>query len=157
MPHHSFLKILFFVSQSYLKFLLPTPRIFKISLRHCNWPIRCLSKNSCVVKIRFNSRFSHDVTTAMLVPKTKKRWPCWCPDQILREFNSIIMQTLPFVFVEKHGCWSREWKPAIKTLSLARVWGIHSRISSSLAPSWRSWQKWKMYSDDQWLILFNVY
>ena len=33
--------------------------------------------------------------------------------QILREFNSIIMQTLPFVFVEKHGCWSREWKPAI--------------------------------------------
>ena len=23
------------------------------------------------------------------------------------------MQTLPFVFVEKHGCWSREWKPAI--------------------------------------------
>ena len=41
------------------------------------------------------------------------RPPCWCPDQILREFNSIIMQTLTFVFVEKHGCWSREWKPAI--------------------------------------------
>ena len=40
------------------------------------------------------------------------RPPCWCPDQIFREFNSIIMQTLPFVFVEKHGCWSREWKPA---------------------------------------------
>ena len=25
------------------------------------------------------------------------RPPCWCPDQILWEFNSIIMQTLPFV------------------------------------------------------------
>ena len=57
----------------------------------------------CSVQLIY-SRFSHDVTTAMLVPKTKKRRPCWCPDQILREFNSIIMQTLPFVFVEKHGC-----------------------------------------------------
>ena len=51
-----------------------------------------------------NSRFSHDVTTAMLVPLNKEKAAMLVPDQILREFNSIIMQTLPFVFVEKHGC-----------------------------------------------------
>ena len=37
-------------------------------------------------------------------PQTKKRRPCWCPDPILRELNSVIMQTFSFVFVEKYGC-----------------------------------------------------
>ena len=50
---------LFLVSQSYFKFSFPTPRIFKISLRHYNWPIRCLSKNSCcLAKIRFLKNIS---------------------------------------------------------------------------------------------------
>ena len=49
----------------------------------------------------------------MLVPLNKEKAAMLVLDQILRELNSIIMQTLPFVFVEKHACWSREWKPAI--------------------------------------------
>ena len=82
-------------------------------LPHCHGDLlhhnkdRVLFSNSCCFLWYHNianSRFSHDVTTAMLVPKTKKGRPCWCTDQILREFNSIIMETLPFVFVEKHGC-----------------------------------------------------
>ena len=49
-------------------------------------------------------------------PQRKKWRPCWCPDPILRELNSMIMQTLSFVFTEKHGCWSRECKTRIGTL-----------------------------------------
>ena len=37
-------------------FSFPTPRIFKISLRHYNSPIRFLSKNSWVAKIRFKKK-----------------------------------------------------------------------------------------------------
>ena len=48
-------------------------------------------------------------------PQTMKWRPCWCPDPILREFKAIIMLTSSFVFVEKHGCWSREWNPRIVT------------------------------------------
>ena len=44
-------------------------------------------------------------------PQTMKWRPCWCPDPILRELKAIIMLTSSFVFVEKHGCWSREWNP----------------------------------------------
>ena len=46
------------------------------------------------------------------------RRPCWCPDPILRELNSIIMQMLSLVFVEKYGCWSREWQPRICDIPL---------------------------------------
>ena len=46
-------KNLFLVSESYFKFSSPMLRIFKILLRHYNWPIRCLAKNSWVAKIRF--------------------------------------------------------------------------------------------------------
>ena len=31
------------------------------------------------------------------------RWPCWCPQLILRELSSIIMLEFPFVSVEKQG------------------------------------------------------
>ena len=34
-------------------------KLFKISLRDYNWPIRCLSKNSCVAKIRFFKKNYH--------------------------------------------------------------------------------------------------
>ena len=46
-------------------------------------------------------------------PQTMQWRPCWCPDPILRELKAIIMLTSSFVFVEKHGCWSREWNPRI--------------------------------------------
>ena len=32
------------------------------------------------------------------------RRPCWCPKQILWEFNSLLMQTPPFVPIHLHRC-----------------------------------------------------
>ena len=46
-------------------------------------------------------------------PKTMKRRPCWCPKPILWELNSFLMQTLSFVPINLHRCWSREWKHSI--------------------------------------------
>ena len=40
-----------------LKNLFGFAKLFKISLRDYNWPIRCLSKNSCVAKIRFKKNY----------------------------------------------------------------------------------------------------
>ena len=58
-------------------------------------------------------------------PKTMKRRPCWCPKLILWELNSFLMQTLSFVTMNLHRCWSREWKhsivPAFKSLWLLFV------------------------------------
>ena len=51
-------------------------------------------------------------------PKQRNGWHVKSTDQILREFNSIIMQTFSLVFVEKHGRWSREWKPTIYSLGI---------------------------------------
>ena len=45
--------------------------------------------------------------------KTIKRRPCWCTKQILWELNSFLMKTLPFVLINLHRCWSREWKRSI--------------------------------------------
>ena len=42
--------------------------------------------------------------------KTMKRRPCWSPRQILWELNTFLMQTLYFVSINLHRCWSREWK-----------------------------------------------
>ena len=47
------------------------------------------------------------------VLEQRNRRPCWCPQLILRELNSILMQTLSFVFMEKHVHWSHEWKRPI--------------------------------------------
>ena len=46
-------------------------------------------------------------------PKTMKRRPSWCPKPILWELNSFLMQTLSFVPINLHRCWSREWKHSI--------------------------------------------
>ena len=65
-------------------------------------------------------------------PQTMKWRPCWCPDPILRELKAIIMLTFPFVFVEKHGCWSREWNPRI-----VQNWSFeHYGACSLLVLSW---------------------
>ena len=45
--------------------------------------------------------------------KTIKRRPCWCPKLILWELNCFLMQTLSFVPINLHRCWSREWKRSI--------------------------------------------
>ena len=39
--------------------------------------------------------------------------PYWCPKTILWELNSFLMQTLPFVPINLHRCWPREWKHSI--------------------------------------------
>ena len=41
-------------------------------------------------------------------PKTMKRRPCWCPKPVLWELNSFLMQTLSFVSINLHRCWSCE-------------------------------------------------
>ena len=46
-------------------------------------------------------------------PKTMKRRPCWCPKRVLWELNSFLMETLYFVLINFHRCWSREWKQSI--------------------------------------------
>ena len=46
-------------------------------------------------------------------PKTMKWWPCGCPKPILWGLNSFLMQTLFFVPINLHRCWSREWKRCI--------------------------------------------
>ena len=48
-----------------------------------------------------------------LCPKTMKRRPCWCPKPVLWELTSFLMQTLSFVRINLHTCWSREWKHRI--------------------------------------------
>ena len=52
-------------------------------------------------------------------PKTMKRRPCWCPKPVLWELNSFLMQTLSFVPINLHRCWSRESKHSICT------WNLH--------------------------------
>ena len=51
--------------------------------------------------------FTHDVTAAILV-STMKRRPCSCPKPILQELNIFHIQTLSFVPINLHRCWSRE-------------------------------------------------
>ena len=48
------------------------------------------------------------------VPKQRKGRPCWCLQLLLRELNSILVQTFSFVLVEKHVNWTREWKHSVK-------------------------------------------
>ena len=57
-------------------------------------------------------------------PKTMKRRPCWCPKLILWELNSFLMQTLSFVPINLHRCWTREWKHSIPE----EKWGLRSWI-----------------------------
>ena len=47
--------------------------------------------------------FLRDVTAAMLVSPNNEMAANWCPDPILWEFSSIIVQTFSFVAVEKQG------------------------------------------------------
>ena len=41
-------------------------------------------------------------------PKTMKRRSCWRPKVVLWELNSFVMQTLSFVPINFHRCWSLE-------------------------------------------------
>ena len=43
------------------------------------------------------------------------RRPYWCPKPVLWELNSFLMQTLSFVPIDLHRCWSRECKRSIQS------------------------------------------
>ena len=45
-----------------------------------------------------------------------KRRPCWCSKPVLWTLNSFLMQTISFVPINLHRCWSREWKRSIQLL-----------------------------------------
>ena len=82
--------------------------------KHGKWRGKSWHVVTCRSRFRsLYSRFSNDVTAAMLELLNEETAAMLGPGQIPREFNSIIMQKFSFVFVEKHGCWSREWKPII--------------------------------------------
>ena len=45
--------------------------------------------------------------------KTMKRWPCWCTKMILWASDSFLMQTLFFVPINLHRCWSHDLNRSI--------------------------------------------
>ena len=45
--------------------------------------------------------------------KTMKRWPCWCTKTILWASDSFLMQTLFFVPINLHRCWSHDLNRSI--------------------------------------------
>ena len=67
-------------------------------------------------------------------PKTMKRRPYWCPKPVLWELNSFLMQTLSFVSINLHRCWSREWKHSIAFFR-SRCRCRRRILSSPLCPS----------------------
>ena len=87
--------------------------------------------------------FSHDVRAAILVSQ-KKPGPYWCPEPILWELNSFLMQTLSFVPINLHRCWPREWKHSTEILKYIGAflwdhldqdqWSEITRISRSNEP-----------------------
>ena len=48
-------------------------------------------ESRCVHTIYWYGVFSHDVTAAILCPKTMKRRPCWCYKPVLWKLNSFLM------------------------------------------------------------------
>ena len=70
---------------------------------------------------------------------TKERRPCWCPQVILWELNSILMQTLSFVFLYKQAHRSREWKHSIFLISYVETRRHCHRKTT--CQSWNCWNK----------------
>ena len=71
-----------------------------------------------------NSPTMHLTSISDPVSRTTSKWriecfqmtsrrPCWCPNPILWEMNSFLMQTLSFVAINLRTCWPREWKRSI--------------------------------------------
>ena len=66
-------------------------------------------------------------------PKTMKRRPCWCPKPILWELNSLLMQTLSFVPINLHRCWSRECKRSIGRLLNSLIeYSLNSTVNGNI-------------------------
>ena len=82
------------------------------SIKWSPW-IKCfdLLSNS----LYFYRVFSHDVTPAILVFQTMKWLPCWCPEPVLWELNSFLMQMPSFVAINLHRWWPCEWKRSYDT------------------------------------------
>ena len=73
------------------------------------------------------------------------RRPCWCPKPVLWELNFFLMQTLSFVPINLHRCWTREWKHSIGEKSKSerdnpeRYYGIKSHPIMALDGIWYQW------------------
>ena len=65
------------------------------------------------------------------------RRPCWCPKTILWELNSFLMQTLPFVPINLHRCWPREWKHYIANIGELSLMSLGDRTQV-----WTQRRKW---------------
>ena len=77
------------------------------------------------------------------------RRPYWCSKPVLWELNSFLMETLSFVSINLHRCWSREWKRSIVgccCMLLRKVWN-RSNFSANnsqhffcsvIAEAWRN-------------------
>ena len=118
----------------YLFILQPakTCRYFKFS-----WNATALSQSNC---INFSCSsiigcFHMTSRRPYLSPKTIKRRPCWCPKPIQWELNSLLTQTLSFVPINLHRCWSREWKHSI--LMVISDSGIRNTTLFASSASWK--------------------
>ena len=109
---------------------------------------RCRLRRRCFISSLVSTECFHMTSwRPYWCPKTMKRRPCWCPKTILWELNSFLMQTLPFVPINLHRCWPREWKHSIRRLSQGEMWQYNpvaesNPQASSRGPiSPRSWEK----------------
>ena len=82
-------------------------------------------QSSCVIENRrFASSYPKERFQMTSRPlywcfKTNKRRPYWCTKPIIRELNSIFMQTFSFVSVNQYGRWPREGKRSIFVIPAA--------------------------------------
>ena len=70
--------------------------------------MKVFDKFVCKLDNKIYRVFSRDVTASMIMPLNKGTAAMLVSLLILRELNSILMQTLSFVLVEKHAHSSRE-------------------------------------------------
>ena len=90
------------------------------------------------------------------VPKQRNGQPCWCPQLILWELNSFLMQTFSFVLVEKHAHWSREWKHSIVDQALVTFFdNCKFPETSILEHCWVTFSIWSC-KEKQLIILLAI-
>ena len=100
--------------------LLSGVNVFVLHYLHWMTKSRIIFKNAVTIEC-----FHMTSQRPYWCPKTMKRRPSWCPKPVLRELNSFLMQTLSFVPINLHRCWSREWKHSIvKVVPKVTQWWV---------------------------------
>ena len=104
------------VTSQIVSSVIPSLRKKRKNLNNDVSKVRVL--RNCTERCHMTSRYP-EWCSKDKINKTNKRWPCWCTEPILRELNSFLIKTLPFVPVNLHGGWARGWKrffPAIRAI-----------------------------------------